>query len=75
MKGPFKCILWCIIFNIDIALKNKPFFNENQNLDLQKKSFAVYIKRNHTFFILTLKYKDLNIYLLRDVAGFLKITL
>ena len=40
-----------------------------------KKSFAVYIKRNHTYFILTLKYKDLNICLLRDAAEFLKISL
>ena len=30
---------------------------------------------NHPYFILTLKYKYLNIYLLRDAAGFLKITL
>ena len=29
----------------------------------------------HPYFILTLKYKDLNIYFLRDAAGFLKITL
>ena len=27
---------------------------------------------NHPYFILTLKYKDLNIYLLRDVFGFFK---
>ena len=40
-----------------------------------KKKFAVYIKRNHPYFILTLKYKELNIYLLSDAAGFLKITL
>ena len=30
---------------------------------------------NHPYFMLTLKYKDLKIYLLRDAAGFLKITL
>ena len=29
---------------------------------------------NHPYFMLTLKYKDLNIYLLRGAAGFLKIT-
>ena len=23
-----KCILWCVIFNIDIALKNKPFLRK-----------------------------------------------
>ena len=47
---------------------------ENENLDFQRKSFFVYIYMNHPYFILTLKYKDLNIYLLLDVAGFLKIT-
>jgi len=33
------------------------------------------MKRNHPFFTLALKYKDLNINLLRDAAGFLRITL
>ena len=47
-----------------LLIKISHFLYENHNLDLQKKSFAVYIKRNHPYFILTLKYKDLNIYLL-----------
>ena len=45
------------------------------NLFLRKISLAVYIRRNHHYFNLKLKYTVLYIYLLNDVAGFLKITI
>ena len=45
-----KCIIWYVIFNIHIGLKNM-----NIRIQICKvKKFAVYIKRNHPFFILTL---------------------
>ena len=40
-----------------------------------KNRLAVYIKKNHHYFKLKLKYKDLDIYLLHDVAGFLNIAI
>ena len=66
-------------FNKNILLSNflvsQTYYEERLNLFLRKISLAVYIRRNHHYFNLKLKYTVLYIYLLKDVAGFLKITI
>ena len=52
---PFKTKVYFIVchFNIYIALKNKPFFYENQNLDLQKKILQFTLNESSLFHVNT----------------------
>ena len=68
-----KSMLWYIIFIVHNVLKNKPFKRKYWIYFLEKTSLAVYVKRNHHYFNLKLKYKVFYISLLLVVAGFLKI--